>query len=79
MWRNSQELGIGTAQSKSGNFFLVARYSPPGNIDGQFNDNVPDVLKEEVSDESSQESKDSSQQSANSAPGKINNVGLNHV
>ena len=74
MWRNSQELGIGTAQSKSGNFFLVARYSPPGNIDGQFNDNVPDALK----DESSQENKDS-KQSANSTPGEIDNVGLNHV
>ena len=54
VWRNSKELGIGTAQSKSGNFFLVARYSPPGNINGEFSDNVP-AVEEQFSDEGRQE------------------------
>ena len=67
VWRNSKELGIGTAQSKSGNFFLVARYNPPGNIDGQFQDNIPDV-KQVASDESRQDTKGNSGPS-NTAPG----------
>lgn len=40
IWKNTKELGVGTAQSKSGNFFLVARYKPSGNTDGSFKDNV---------------------------------------
>lgn len=67
VWSNSKELGIGTAQSKSGNFFLVARYNPPGNIDGQFNDNVKEV-QEQASHESSQENKDNNN-SGNFTPG----------
>lgn len=67
VWRDSKEVGIGTAQSKSGNFFLVARYSPRGNIDGKFNDNVQDVA-EQSSDQSSQETKDNNQ--PNITPGK---------
>lgn len=31
---------MGTAQSKSGNFFLVARYRPSGITNGSFKDNV---------------------------------------
>ena len=67
VWRDSKEVGIGTAQSKSGNFFLVARYSPRGNIDGKFNDNVPDVA-EQSSDESNQGSKENNQ--PNTTPGE---------
>ena len=44
IWKGTQKVGIGTAQSKSGNFFLVARYDPKGNVDGTFNDNVPKPL-----------------------------------
>ena len=73
VWRNSKELGIGTAQSKSGNFFLVARYNPPGNIEGQFEDNIP--VEKVASDESRQDTKGNSNPS-NTAPGKISNVGL---
>ncbi|KAK3736001.1 hypothetical protein QZH41_017495 [Actinostola sp. cb2023] len=28
IWKDTKEIGVGTAQSKSGNFFLVARYKP---------------------------------------------------
>ena len=68
VWRDSKEVGIGTAQSKSGNFFLVARYSPRGNIDGKFNDNVPDV-SEQSSEESSQGTKTNNQ--PNTTPGIV--------
>ena len=72
VWRNSKELGIGTAQSKSGNFFLVARYSPRGNVDGQFNDNVPN-LEEHASNEASQENKENNHL-ANITPGLLNHL-----
>lgn len=45
----------------------MARYSPRGNVDGKFNDNVPDVA-EQSSDESSQGTKDNNQ--PNTTPGK---------
>ena len=45
----------------------MARYSPRGNIDGKFNDNVPDVA-EQASDESRQGTKDNNQ--LNTTPGK---------
>jgi len=67
VWRGSKELGIGTAQSKSGNFFLVARYSPPGNIDGLFQDNVPDA-KETTSDERQQDNKENNNNLDNRPP-----------
>ena len=39
VWRNSKELGCAKA-SCSGKDYWVCRYSPPGNIAGQFPENV---------------------------------------
>ena len=44
VWNSTKEVGVGTAESKSKNFFLVARYSPKGNVGGKYNDNVSPPL-----------------------------------
>ncbi|CAF4871547.1 unnamed protein product [Pieris macdunnoughi] len=41
IWKNTQELGIGCAKSKSGKLYVVANYYPPGNYGEQFVKNVP--------------------------------------
>lgn len=40
VWKNTRELGIGSAKSKSGKLYVVAHYYPPGNISNQFVKNV---------------------------------------
>src|SRR5215813_8450711 len=40
VWKSSQELGMGTAQAADGTWYVVANYSPPGNIADQFPTNV---------------------------------------
>ncbi|XP_041973599.1 secreted protein PRY1-like isoform X2 [Aricia agestis] len=41
IWKNTRELGIGSAKSKSGKLYVVANYYPPGNYSNQFVNNVP--------------------------------------
>ncbi|XP_052737388.1 uncharacterized protein LOC112043280 isoform X1 [Bicyclus anynana] len=41
IWRDTRELGVGNAKSKSGKLYVVANYYPPGNFSGQFVKNVP--------------------------------------
>ncbi|KAH8313108.1 hypothetical protein KR067_000508, partial [Drosophila pandora] len=43
VWKSSTEMGHGQAKSKSGNTYVVARYTPPGNMAGEFEKNVPRV------------------------------------
>jgi uncharacterized protein YkwD len=40
VWRSSTQLGCGMASCR-GNHFWVCRYSPPGNVGGQYARNVP--------------------------------------
>lgn len=40
VWKNTRELGIGSARSKSGKLYVVANYYPPGNYSDQFVKNV---------------------------------------
>ena len=40
VWVGSKEVGFGAAQSKSGNYYGVANYFPPGNYIGEFEENV---------------------------------------
>ena len=40
VWAGSLQMGAGKAVSKSGAQFVVARYSPAGNVRGQFAENV---------------------------------------
>ena len=40
VWKSSKELGMGMAQAADGTWYVVANYSPPGNISGQFPLNV---------------------------------------
>ena len=48
---------------------MVARYSPPGNINGEFSDNVP-AVEEQFSDEYKQEDSNN-----DIKPGKIGKLG----
>ena len=40
VWKGSEEMGIGKAQSKEGSWYVVANYRPPGNMMGDFEKNV---------------------------------------
>lgn len=40
VWVGSKEVGFGAAKSKSGNYYGVANYFPPGNFLGEFEENV---------------------------------------
>uniref|UniRef100_A0A803J2F5 SCP domain-containing protein n=1 Tax=Xenopus tropicalis TaxID=8364 RepID=A0A803J2F5_XENTR len=40
VWKDSKELGVGVATDGKGTFYVVGRYSPPGNVIGQFQENV---------------------------------------
>jgi uncharacterized protein YkwD len=45
VWKSSKELGMGMAQAADGTWYVVANYSPPGNISSQFQTNVPKPRK----------------------------------
>jgi len=40
VWKSTQKVGIGTAKTKDGKMIIVANYKPPGNIIGDFKENV---------------------------------------
>lgn len=40
VWKDTKELGVGSAKSKSGKLYVVCNYFPPGNFSGQFSKNV---------------------------------------
>ena len=40
VWKASEKLGVGTAVSSTNKFYTVARYSPKGNMRGDFIKNV---------------------------------------
>ena len=40
VWNGSTELGVGRATASNGMQFVVARYNPPGNMLGKFQNNV---------------------------------------
>lgn len=44
IWKNSLDLGIGLAKSKSGKMIVVCNYSPAGNFIGQYKENVPKAI-----------------------------------
>ncbi|KAJ0181412.1 hypothetical protein K1T71_003497 [Dendrolimus kikuchii] len=40
VWEGSKELGVGVTRTKEGQVYVVAYYSPPGNVMGSFSGNV---------------------------------------
>ena len=40
MWAGSEEVGMGEAVAEDGTRVIVSRYFPPGNIVGQFQENI---------------------------------------
>lgn len=43
IWKDSKELGVGQARSKTGQVVIVCNYDPPGNFIGSFTENIPPV------------------------------------
>lgn len=41
IWKDSKEVGMGRAKSKSGRQIIVANYNPAGNFVGRYTENVP--------------------------------------
>lgn len=44
VWKETQEIGIGLAQSSDGGWYGVANYYPAGNMMGAFDENVPNLV-----------------------------------
>ncbi|XP_041673664.1 Golgi-associated plant pathogenesis-related protein 1-like isoform X2 [Drosophila eugracilis] len=44
VWKNTKIFGYGQAQDKHGFYWVVARYYPPGNYRGEYEENVPRPL-----------------------------------
>lgn len=40
VWKDTKEIGVGSAKSKSGKLYVVVNYYPPGNYSGLFSKNV---------------------------------------
>ena len=51
MWKETKEIGIGTALSKSGEMKVVFKYKPAGNIIGSYKDNVGKKSASEIGNE----------------------------
>lgn len=45
IWKESKQLGVGKARSKSGKILVVCNYDPPGNLLGTYASNVPPKCK----------------------------------
>jgi len=45
VWKNAKKMGIGQAKDKKGYYWVVARYYPPVNVNGQFEENVLPPIK----------------------------------
>lgn len=43
VWKDTKELGVAYARSKSGKIYVVANYEPAGNFEGSFATQVPKV------------------------------------
>ncbi|XP_017040994.1 Golgi-associated plant pathogenesis-related protein 1-like [Drosophila ficusphila] len=41
VWKKAKKMGFGQAKDEKGSFYVVARYSPQGNVEGEFKENVP--------------------------------------
>ncbi|EDW97885.1 Golgi-associated plant pathogenesis-related protein 1 [Drosophila yakuba] len=45
VWKNTNKMGMGQATDSKGYYWVVARYYPPGNVVGQFKENVLPPIK----------------------------------
>ncbi|CAG9576157.1 unnamed protein product [Danaus chrysippus] len=68
IWKNTREIGVGCAKSKSGKLYVVTNYYPPGNFSGQFVKNVPPPGALQFKSTSSFSSMDSNIESNNNLP-----------
>ncbi|XP_014251443.1 Golgi-associated plant pathogenesis-related protein 1-like [Cimex lectularius] len=50
VWASTRKFGVGKAASRAGKILVVAHYWPPGNISGQFQENVLPPLPETETD-----------------------------
>lgn len=44
IWHDSKEVGVGMSRTKDGQVYVVANYTPPGNVIGSFSSKVPPPL-----------------------------------
>ncbi|XP_017046580.1 Golgi-associated plant pathogenesis-related protein 1-like isoform X2 [Drosophila ficusphila] len=45
VWKETKKMGYGQAKSKRGITYVVVRYTPTGNMPGEFKENVPKPIK----------------------------------
>ncbi len=57
IWRATTKLGIGRAESSSGNVYIIVNYSPMGNIEGEYSANVLRPVDKKDSEESTKTEK----------------------
>ncbi|XP_026668086.1 uncharacterized protein LOC108623446 isoform X2 [Ceratina calcarata] len=48
VWKDSKQLGVGKAEDDIGKIYVVCFYQPPGNVAGEFAENVQQPIKEET-------------------------------
>lgn len=57
VWKSSKEFGIGKAVTKDGKVIIVGNYKPPGNMSGNFPENVFPPLAEKIEKKKKKEEK----------------------
>lgn len=50
IWKDTEQIGVGIAESVKGNVYVVCNYYPKGNVIENFKNNVLPVLKEYQND-----------------------------
>jgi hypothetical protein len=43
IWKSTKEVGFGFTNDEEGNFYVLALYSPKGNINGEYKNNIQSV------------------------------------
>ncbi|CAH8824429.1 unnamed protein product [Trichobilharzia szidati] len=72
IWKSSKKVGFGVKRADNGrDVYIVARYQPPGNLFGEFRENVPQPTRGNIDGEINTYKRKSNADYANSRPVKV--------